>query len=108
MNIDGSEIVDHVWVRPADALAKHAAGEVELVPPTWVTLRHLAAFESTAEALSTCATQEPLFYVTKLIQSEPTTLAWHGDAGYDSADATCPGARHRLEMHAEGWRFYGP
>lgn len=108
VSIDGSEIVDHVWVRPADALAKHGAGEVELVPPTWVTLRHLATFESTVDALRSCQTREPFFYLTKLISSEPTTLAWHGDAGYETADLSAPGARHRLEMHSDGWRFYGP
>ena len=37
VSIDGGEIEDHRWIRPADALAKHAGGDIDLVPPTWVT-----------------------------------------------------------------------
>ena len=36
--IDDGEIKEHSWIRPEDALAKHAAGEIDLVPPTWITL----------------------------------------------------------------------
>ncbi len=32
------EVVDVVWTTPTDALARHAAGEWTLFPPTWVTL----------------------------------------------------------------------
>src|SRR4051812_47078770 len=40
--VDDGEIRDHGWMRPADALARRDAGEIELIPPTWVTLRWLA------------------------------------------------------------------
>ena len=36
--IDDGEIKEHSWIRPRDALAKHAAGEIDLVPPTWIPL----------------------------------------------------------------------
>lgn len=45
IDIDGGEIEDHRWIRPADALAKHAEGEIDLVPPTWVTLHHLSLYQ---------------------------------------------------------------
>ena len=35
--VDGGEIGDHLWTTPAAAIERHAAGEVEMVPPTWVT-----------------------------------------------------------------------
>ena len=41
--VDGTEIHDHAWLRPADVLAGRDAGQMELAPPTWVTLWHLAA-----------------------------------------------------------------
>ncbi|WP_244857546.1 NUDIX domain-containing protein [Agromyces archimandritae] len=46
-----AELVESVWIRPADALARHAAGELILFPPTWVTLDAFAADASLAAAL---------------------------------------------------------
>jgi 8-oxo-dGTP pyrophosphatase MutT (NUDIX family) len=51
--IDGSEIVDHGWFAPADALAAHARDELALVFPTIKHLEQLAAFPSAEEALAT-------------------------------------------------------
>jgi 8-oxo-dGTP pyrophosphatase MutT (NUDIX family) len=39
--IDDGEIRAHQWVRPADALELHRRGEVELAPPTYITLVQL-------------------------------------------------------------------
>ncbi|HEY0676093.1 MAG TPA: hypothetical protein VGD25_07765 [Immundisolibacter sp.] len=39
---DGQETVDHCWVRPRDALARHAAGGFNLVPATRKQLEFLA------------------------------------------------------------------
>lgn len=108
VTIDGGEIVDHLWVTPGEALAKHAAGEVELVPPTWITLRHLADFATTTDALSWISDREPPFYLTKSFKADAPTVAWHGDAGYDSGDASVAGPRHRLVMDPDGWLFEEP
>ena len=43
--IDDGEIREHEWIRPRDAVARRDAGEVELVPPTYVTLHELAAYD---------------------------------------------------------------
>jgi 8-oxo-dGTP pyrophosphatase MutT (NUDIX family) len=40
------------WVRPADLLARHAAGEAPMLPPTVVSLRRLARFEDVAAVLA--------------------------------------------------------
>lgn len=41
---DGQETVDHCWVRPAQALARHADGNFNLVPATRKQLEFLARF----------------------------------------------------------------
>ena len=105
VTIDGGEIVDHLWVRPQDALDRHSAGDVELVPPTWITLFHLAQFVDITTAISTVENREPPFYVTRMIKAEVPTVMWHGDAGYDSGDLEATGGRHRLTMDAAGWQF---
>lgn len=49
---DVSGEADHVaWMRPADALAAVDAGEMEMLPPTSITLREISAYPSPAEAI---------------------------------------------------------
>lgn len=47
---DGSEMTDHRWLRPADALAQGDA--LKLMGPTRATLMSLAAFETAAAAMA--------------------------------------------------------
>ena len=49
---DGSECVDHRWVRPADALAAGKRGELMLVFPTIKHLEQLAEFDSVDAAIA--------------------------------------------------------
>src|SRR5713101_1894462 len=37
ITVDDGEIHEHRWIRPADAIRRRDLGEVELIPPTWVT-----------------------------------------------------------------------
>lgn len=109
VSVDGGEIVDHLWVTPERALAKHRDGEVELMPPTWVTLSHLVDGGSTEDLLARIEHRDPPFYLTRRLKGEPPTVAWHGDAGYDRFDVEAVGSRHRLTMSADrNWTFEEP
>jgi 8-oxo-dGTP pyrophosphatase MutT (NUDIX family) len=104
--IDDGEIREHEWIRPAEAVARRDAGEVELVPPTYVTLHELAAFDSVATAVAGLATDSPPFFVTRIARVEGGLVSlWQGDAGYDTLDPESPGARNRLLMLGDGWRL---
>lgn len=48
---DEAETIAHVWARPANALARHRRGEIELVFPTIKTLEALACFDTVAALL---------------------------------------------------------
>jgi 8-oxo-dGTP pyrophosphatase MutT (NUDIX family) len=48
---DTSETVESCWSTPAEALARHAAGEIHLVFPTIKNLEALAQFRSAADVL---------------------------------------------------------
>jgi 8-oxo-dGTP pyrophosphatase MutT (NUDIX family) len=107
VTIDGGEIQNHQWLAPATALERHAAGEIDLAPPTWVTLYQLAR-ETTAEsALERLRSREPRYYETHVgKRSDGVRVAmWHGDAGYAALNADAPGARHRLVMTPGGFVF---
>ena len=106
VTIDDGEIHDAMWVAPADALARRDAGEVELAPPTWVSLDRLARSSTVEEALAEAAAAEVEAFVTAIAKDGADLVAlWHGDAGYEAGDASLPGPRHRLIMSNDGWRY---
>lgn len=107
VSIDGGEIQDHMWLSPNQALERHAAGEIDLAPPTWITLYQLSLYGSTAEILETFNNLQTKVYETK-IGKDPDGVRvamWSGDAGYPSGDATVTGERHRLVMRTDGFVF---
>jgi 8-oxo-dGTP pyrophosphatase MutT (NUDIX family) len=106
VTVDGGEIRDHRWTSPTDAIAARDAGEIELAPPTWITLHRLAPHPDVASALADARAREPDFFETHIARVEGGVAAlWEGDAGYESGDGDVPGPRHRLLMIEGGWRY---
>jgi 8-oxo-dGTP pyrophosphatase MutT (NUDIX family) len=106
ITVDGGEIHEHRWLGPAETMALRNAGELELSPPTWITLEHLNSFTNTDEALVAMRRAEPEHFATRLTTVEGGAVAlYHGDAGYESGDPDASGNRHRLWMLTGGWRY---
>ena len=106
VRVDGREISAHRWLRPAAALAARHAGEIELPPPTYVSLTMLAAFDGVAAALAFVRGREPDVFFPKLEKVEGGYCSlYRGDAGYETASVAAPGQRHRLWMLRDGWRY---
>ena len=106
VTIDDSEIIEHSWFRPHEAINLRDAGEIELAPPTWVTLNHLISFTNVEDALNALNVNDPIFYETHIAQSTKGPVAmWFGDAGYEKTDPDMPGERHRLTMSTDGYHF---
>lgn len=107
VTVDGGEIHDHRWLSPREVLDRRDRGEVDLAPPTWVTLHDLAELPDVEAALAMAATRQPVpRYETHWCEIDGGAVAlWDGDAGYELSDAALPGSRHRLWMTAAGWRF---
>lgn len=106
VTIDHGEIRDHMWVSPTSALARRDALEIELAPPTWVTLHTLSQHATVAAALDAARASEPEHFTTKAVfTDEGVAVLWHGDAGYEDGDAGKDGPRHRLWMVDSGWRY---
>ncbi len=108
VQIDGGEIQNHSWLRPGEALARHAAGEIDLVPPTWITLYQLSLYDDSDAALARLRELPTKFFRTRIGKREDDGVRvamWHGDAGYEHWDANAPGARHRLVMTQGGFLF---
>ncbi len=107
ITVDGGEIEDHHWSRPADALRRRDAGEITMAPPTWVTLFELASHADVAAALRAAHERtEPPFYETHMAYDDDVMVAlWAGDAAYADGDLSRAGPRHRLAMRENGWVF---
>ncbi len=106
VTIDDGEIHEHQWIAPAAAIARRDQGEIELAPPTWVTLHALAGAATVDQALATAAATDPLRFVTRIAFQEDRMMAmWAGDAGYENGDPATAGPRHRLVMAPDGWSY---
>lgn len=107
--VDGAEVHDHVWVTPAEAMARRDRGEIVLVAPTWMTLRWLSLRSDTDTALGDAMAHPPGRFVTRVIfdGGRPVATLWEGDEGYDDGNLQRSGPRRRLMTDPSGWRFEG-
>jgi len=107
--LNPGEHAAYAWLTPARALARHAAGTMLLMPPTWVTLHHLSGAASVADALATARDAEPLDYRTYVLSDDggaDELVVWAGDEDYPPGGELAPaGGRHRLYAGALPWRY---
>jgi 8-oxo-dGTP pyrophosphatase MutT (NUDIX family) len=107
VEVDGQEIHDHVWVTPTEAMRRRDAGEIELAPPTFVSLHMLASAPDVAAAIADAAALPVEFFTTQMIRSASGDVyaVWHGDAAYEGGDLDAAGGRHRLAMVDGAWAY---
>ncbi len=113
VTVDGGEITEHEWIRPADALAARDAGRVTLLAPTFVTICDLAGRADVAAVLQAAQSAPPRFFQTHIAfmarsdnpEKREVVSLWEGDAGYESRDASATGPRHRLLMGEAPWHY---
>ena len=85
------EVMAVEWMRPVDALDRHAAGSMTLWPPTWVTLHGLQRARSVDEALAELRSGDVKPYVGR-VSDDGRTILWQEDDDYEAA-------LHRQENH---------
>ncbi len=103
IEIDRSEVHDHRWFSPGDAMSKRDGGEIQLVAPTFITLVALAAHDNVASAL---AAIEPFHFATRrgTTASGIDVCMYAGDVGYEAGRVDDVGPHHRLLMDdGAGW-----
>ncbi len=106
VEVDGGEIDLHRWITPGRALSEFQAKELQLTPPTFVTLTMLEQFGSVDTALTTIGARDLEEFLPRIERFEGGACAlYHGDAGYEAGDVEASGARHRLWFLEDGWRY---
>jgi 8-oxo-dGTP pyrophosphatase MutT (NUDIX family) len=84
---DDGETIATIWVRPGDALARHAAGDIELLPPTIANLKSIQAYRSTDEVMAWArqVTSVPTVLPIVLMEDGHLLILRPGDCGYEEA-----------------------
>jgi 8-oxo-dGTP pyrophosphatase MutT (NUDIX family) len=85
---DAAETIASEWIRPADALARYEAKEIELVLPTLRTLRAIGQFPTSAALLEDVGRQTVVTTVApRLVNDEyGTRIVLPGDQGDEIVD----------------------
>ena len=103
---DESEQFEPVWLRPQDALARHAAGELHLIHPTIRTLEWLGAQASVDAVLALSATTEQPLWTScprgGWLGGRKVSVMEHEPA-YGELELSCPDGQllHRLDWQSE-------
>lgn len=101
---DESEQFEPVWVRPAEALARHAAGTMFMIFPTVRTLQRLQAYPSVEAVLQACA-GGPMWTSCPragVLQGHQARYMEH-ESPYGELEMTCPDGQmvHTLDWQTE-------
>lgn len=103
---DGTEILDHQWLRPADALARQRSREIKLAAPTFALTTRLAGFRDVDSAMAAVAAWPEERLLGRLIDVDDGVVAlYHQDAAHSGGALDVDGPRHRLWMVRSGWRY---
>ena len=102
---DESEQFEPCWVRPADALARHAAGSFFMIFPTVGTLQRLAAYAKVDAVLQACAGEKPLWTSCPragLLGGQDARYM-EGESPYGELALVCPDGQllHTLDWQSE-------
>ncbi len=104
---DEAEQFAPVWVRPADALAQHTAGEFHMIFPTLRTLERLQRYANVEEVLTACASGQPLWISCPragLLGGQDARYMEH-DSPYGELALTSPDGQR---VHALDWQSSQP
>src|SRR5688500_418315 len=102
---DEAEQFEPVWVRPADALARHKAGQFFMIFPTIRTLERLVNFASVDALLAACASEQPLWTSCPragLLQGAEARYMEH-EMAFGELALVCPDGQllHRLDWRTD-------
>jgi 8-oxo-dGTP pyrophosphatase MutT (NUDIX family) len=87
---DDNETIASLWVRPAEALHRQAAGELTMMAPTISNLGFLTQFDVVADAMATARSLPPPLSILPKVRMAPdgtlTAIALPDDPDYDDLD----------------------
>jgi len=104
--VDGSEIVEFSWLSPSQALNRHQSAQLDMMPPTLVTLTELAKFKTFEQILSYYQSRPPRRYNPRGHFFKPRNgkpngcFLYEGDSGYAANNPQLKEKLNRCELSA--------
>jgi len=110
--VDGKEIVSGAWITPGQALERHRKREIKVVPPTFMTLFQLAAFDGVESLLRQAASTRivPVLPFSCRMDGAPCVMYPH-DPEYPPGkykQPAKPGWPSRLILREGFWEAVSP
>lgn len=107
IKVDDSEIVDHLWIRPQEALVEMSLGNLGLLPPTFISLERIKNKRTYEDAKTEYAR-------TGVVTANPNTTIidgvfyclYEGDAGYATTDINKTEYKHRLIVDQKNGKYH--
>ena len=85
---DGTEGVDSVWIRPADAVAEAEAGSRTIIFPTLMNVKKLGQSDSVADVLDAARSAPVVTVLPELVDTDRgQMMRLPADAGYEITEA---------------------
>lgn len=106
--IDHSEIHNFRWITVKEAIVSHKMNRLNMLPPTYLTLILLARYNSIKETIKAVANRTPFTacgVFSKTANNGTLIAMFSGDAGYETADSTISGAKHRAIFNGKFWNY---
>ncbi len=100
--VDGSEIVDHRWYTPQEALADREARLIDMMPPTFMTLEELVSCQFAAEAVSMVSRASLAAKLPQFSKSGEGIAMAHAD--HEPTNEGVSGAGDNISLIDEAWR----
>lgn len=102
--VDGNEMIDYRWIQVKDAIDITVVRELGMLPPTYNTLIEINQYANVKSTLAHLRKKKLQIYNPKLVACEGGYVSlYEGDAGYEIADLSAPGPRHRLMVDKDGY-----
>jgi len=106
VQVDGQEIEAAEWLSLASAIEKHMKGELDILPPTLVSMQRLSGFANVPQAMAHYAQQEPVLFMPKAdFSQEKLIMLYPGDAGYNDSNVLNETCKHRCVHTQQGWVY---
>jgi 8-oxo-dGTP pyrophosphatase MutT (NUDIX family) len=108
VQVDRAEIDAHRWLTPHEAMQARERREIELPPPTFVTLSLLAHHGNVEAAMRALKGLAVRHYAPRPCTHDAGLIhLYAGDAGFETRDPNVTGPRHRLVVEGERWFYDG-
>ena len=99
--IDQSEIVEHQWLSAHESLELHHAGQLHIMPPTYVTLFEISKLNNFSGVKRYYEQRNARFYNPRPIMHSKTlgTFLYEGDSGYADNEPNLTDSLNRCEYN---------